>query len=32
VLEHVTVAELATGELPPAVSLLARAPGAWTSG
>ena len=32
VLEHVTVAELAAGELPDAVSVLARAPEAWTSG
>jgi Rrf2 family protein len=32
VLEHVTVAELAAGELPDAVSGLARAPEAWTSG
>jgi Rrf2 family protein len=32
VLEHVTVAELAAGELPQAVTLLARAPSAWTSG
>ena len=32
VLEHVTGAEVAAGELPAPVSALARAPGAWTSG
>jgi Rrf2 family protein len=32
VLEHVTVARLARGDLPDAVTALARAPEAWTSG
>jgi Rrf2 family protein len=32
VLEHVTVAQLAAGELPASIGSLARAPGAWTSG